>query len=85
MSNNIVSRLKRKKIEEVLTNTVYDVFQDPDEKNRAFVIAKIQYNPETKDAKVMETRKFGDKAAGLAFVMNKENLNYLFNKAKKGK
>ena len=81
----LLTKEAEKKIEAELHQTVYDVFQDPSKKGRAFIIAKIQYNSETKDAKVIETREFTDKNAGLAFVMNKENLNYLFNKCKKGK
>lgn len=81
----LLTKEAEKKIKVELHQTVYDVYQDPTKKNRVFIIAKIQYNPETKDAKVIETREFTDKSAGLAFVMNKENLNYLFNKSKKGK
>lgn len=71
-------------LEKNLDNTVYDVIQNPNSKSRDFLIVKIKYDLETKEAAVLEVREFQDKAAGLTIQIDKENRKYLFNKNKKG-
>lgn len=75
----------QQEIEEKLTHIVYDVFQDPTAKHRSFLIAKLQYNPDTKEAVVMGIKPFPDKAAGLSYVMNHENMRYLYEKSRQEK
>lgn len=70
---------------ENFTYTTYDVFQDPEKKGRHFIIAEIKYNPVTMKAEVTDVRDFEDKTAGLAFVMDKDNRKYLFNKSRRRK
>ena len=73
-----------KKAQDSLPEVAYDIVQDPAVKSRAYLMTKIQYSPETGQSRVVETRKFEDKVAGLAFTLNRDNLEYLFNKCKKG-
>jgi len=72
-----------KNIKETLTYTTYDVFQDPSKRGRHFIMVKLQYNPDTKEAVVVDIRPFEDKTAGLSFVMDKDNRKYLFDKCRR--
>lgn len=68
-------------LETKLDGVVYDVVQDPSTKSRAFLMVKIKYDIETKQAVVEEVVKFGDKTAAFSMVMDKENRKYLFEKS----
>ena len=85
--NKIFEKKKETMVEEAdakilatMENVAYDVIQDPNSKSRAFIMVKIAYDLETKTAKIVEVRPFGDKAAGLSITMDKENRKYLFEK-----
>lgn len=67
-------------INETLSETTYDVIQDPSTKSRAFLIVKIQYDIKTKKAAVVEVKPFDDKAAGLTMNLDKQNRKYLFER-----
>lgn len=62
----------------------FDVIQDPSTKSRAFLIVKIKYNLETREAVVTDVAPFQDKAAGLALSNDKSNLRYFFDKNTRG-
>lgn len=72
-------------IQENLEYVAYDVVQDPSTKSRSYVMVKIRYDLNTRQAVVEEVRPFEDKAAGLTIQMDKENRKYLFerNRSKK--
>lgn len=67
-------------IEDTLPYTTFDLIQDPNTSSRSFIALKIKYNPETKQAAVVETFPFPDKTTGLSIVMDKENRKYIFEK-----
>ncbi len=77
------NEMKATEIAEDLKHTVYDIYQDPSKKGRNFLIVQIKFDPECRKAAVTDVREFEDKTAGLSFVMNKRNLEYLFNKCKR--
>ena len=66
-----------------LKYTTYTIIQDKTQKSRTFLIAKLKFDIEKGEAVLEEVRPFEDKAAGLAFVMNTDNLEFLFKKNKR--
>mgnify|MGYP003460551307 FL=1 len=74
-----------KVIEAQLDGVVYDVVQDPSTKSRAFLMVKIVYDINTKQAVVEDVIKFNDKTAAFGMNLDKENRKYLFEKNKGNK
>jgi carbonic anhydrase len=72
-----------KKSVESLQHTAYTIIQDDSKRGRHFLIAKIKLDINSGKIVLDEVREFEDKAAGLAFVMNNNNLKFLFNKNKR--
>lgn len=71
------------KLAEKLDRVAYTVITDNSKKGRHFLIVKIKFDIDSLESVIEEVREFEDKAAGLAFVMNNDNLKFLFNKNKR--
>jgi len=89
LRTKLFDRQKQEAVEEVqqqveskLDSVIYDVIQDPTKTNREFLILKLKYNLDTKEAAIVDVQKFQDKTAGLSIQLAKENLKYLFEKNK---
>jgi len=90
LRQKLFERKKEEQVEEAnkelskdLTMTTYVVFQDPNRNGHNFLVGKILFNPETRKALIDEVIPFEDRAAGLTFVMNQENMKVLFGKNKR--
>jgi len=66
-----------------LLHTAYTIIEDSSKKGRNFLIIKIKFDVDTGEINMEEVREFEDKAAGLSFVMNNNNLKFLFEKNKR--
>jgi len=62
----------------------YDVIQDPTTNSRKFVIVKLVYNLDTKEARIDSVRPFEDKTAGMAIQLDKKNHEYFYEKNNRG-
>ena len=65
-------------INQELDKDILTVIQNPNEKG--YLGVKIQFNVNTKQARVAEVIDFKDKVVALSIINNKENLKYLFEK-----
>lgn len=72
-------------VEASLENETFDVIQDPSTKSRQFLIVKLKYNLDTKQASVVDVAPFQDKAAGLAITNDKTNLKFFYDKNTRGR
>jgi hypothetical protein len=70
----------QKTLEKNLDLVAYDVIQNPDKKNRDYLLIKIKYDLETRSAVVTDVLPFKDKTVGLSIQLDKENRRYLFHK-----
>jgi len=75
---------EKKLVEENLECVAYDIIQNPNKK-RDYLIVRIKYNLETKEAVVTDVEPFHDKAAGLGLQLDKKNRKYFFDKVNRGK
>jgi hypothetical protein len=87
LRNKLFNRKQKETVEEeqqaittTLSNVTYDVIQDPSTTSRQFLIVKIKYDLDTKQATVVEVRPFQDKAVGMIIIKDKESRKYLFEK-----
>jgi hypothetical protein len=75
--------IKVKEVVDSLEHTAYTIIEDESKKGRHFLIAKIKFDINSGKIVMEEVREFEDKAAGLTFVMNNNNLKFLFDKNKR--
>lgn len=74
---------KFEKVKEPLDQTVYTVVIDKEKGGNNFLIVKLNFNYETKEAKVESVADLSQKVIGMRFPVEQENLKYYFQKNKK--
>ena len=74
---------KPQKVKEPLDQVVYTVIVDKEKGGNNFLIAKIAFNYETKDARVESISELSQKVIGMRFPVEQENLKYYYEKNKK--